>query len=305
MKKIFFILGWLGLFLLMTGAVFAAENVPAFRIDQVEPGTSVTFIGKDFPADAKYIISLADSETPDSFTDTAIFSTGNGGNLKINVKIPAEFKQSHEILVRMTSDHETVINGNFINIEEETPTEEIAISEETAEPEENVEPEEPVESEEVVEPEETAESEEPVESEEAVEPEETAESEEPVEMEEATKPVETAVPEEKPEPTEVPAPTEEMLEDVCDYEVFPTFTIDQVSKGKTVTVTTYNFPADSLFSVMMDGIPLPDYETGDGSTQTLTLDIPQEIADKAKIDIRFSEEGKCGFYSVNYFWNLY
>ena len=299
MKKKFFILGWLGLFLLMTGAVFAAENVPAFRIDQVEPGTSVIFIGKDFPPDAKYMISLADSETPDSFTDVAKFSTGDGGNLKINVKLPEKFKQSHEILVRMTSDHETVINGNFINIEEETPAEDSAVSEEPAEPVETAEPEE------------TAESEEPVESEEVVEPKETAESEEPVEMEEDTEPVEasepeeTAVPEEKPEPTEVPAPTEEVLEDVCDYEVFPTFTIDQVNKGKTVTVTTYDFPADSLFNVVMEGIIISDYETGDGSSQTLTFDIPQQITDKAKIDIRFSEEGKCGFYSVNYFWNLY
>lgn len=284
MKKILMILGLFGLFLMMTGVVFAAENIPAFRVDQVEPGASVTFIGKDFPPEAKYMISLADSEMPDSFTDAATFSTGNGGNLKINVKIPAKFKQSHEILVRMTSDHETVINGNFINIEEEMPTEEPAVIEETAVPEEASET-----------------TEEPAPTEEALEP-----TEEPAPTEEVLEPTEEAAePEEVPEPTEELAPTEEPLKDVCDYEVFPTFTIDQVSKGKTVTVTTYNFPADSVFSVEMDGIFLPDYETGDGSTQTLTFDIPQEIADKTKINMRFSEQGPCAYYSLNYFWNLY
>ena len=302
MKKFLMILG---LFLMITGAVFAAENIPAFRVDQVEPGMSVTFIGKDFPPDAKYMISLADSETPDSFTDAAKFSTGNGGNLKINVKIPEKFKQSHDILVRMTSDHETVINGKFINIAEETPTEEPAVLEETAELTEEPAPEEIIEPEETFVPEETVELTEEPAPEESIEPEEPAVLEEPAEL------TEEPAPEEKPEPEEAAVPeetaelTEESLKDICDYEVFPNFTIDQVIKGKTVTVTTYNFPADSCFDVMMEGIPLSDYETGDGASRTLTFDIPQEIADKAKINIRFSDKGECGFYSLNYFWNLY
>ena len=178
-------------------------------------------------------------------------------------------------------------------------------------------------------------------------------------------------------------------ETTCDYSVTPYVYIDSVVKDGTVTFTTYNFPADSTFSVQMGVFngtnpgrpqhhepdprhnpendpqpgydpeprpepkpqPIPDgnqgvvaltqifydleqpapsfndhhdhgpkpapvasvptfsgqevgkYETGDGSSQTLTFDIPEDLQGTGTIALWIADEGPCGFYAYNYFYN--
>ena len=178
-------------------------------------------------------------------------------------------------------------------------------------------------------------------------------------------------------------------ETTCDYSVTPYVYIDSVVKDGTVTFTTYNFPANSTFSVQMGVFngtnpgrpqhhepdprhnpendpqpgydpeprpepkpqPIPDgnqgvvaltqifydleqpapsfndhhdhgpkpapvasvptfsgqevgkYETGDGSSQTLTFDIPEDLQGTGTIALWIADEGSCGFYAYNYFYN--
>ena len=255
-------------------------------------------------------------------------------------------------------------------VNESVTLEEEAVEEEPAAAEEEV-AEEPAAEEEV--------AEEPV-AEESVAEEEAAE--EPEADEEVT--------EEAAEEETVAA--DDILvseETTCDYSVTPYVYIDSVVKDGTVTFTTYNFPANSTFSVQMgvfngtnpgrpqhhepdprhnpendpqpgrDPKPLPEpqpapipdgnqgvvaltqifydleqpapsfndhhdhgpkpapvasvptfsgqevgkYETGDGSSQTLTFDIPEDLQGTGTIALWIADEGPCGFYAYNYFYN--
>lgn len=153
----------------------------------------------------------------------------------------------------------------------------------------------------------------------------------------------------------------------CNYSVIPSFTIKSVVKGKSVTIDTVKFPANSKFTVKMgqyvngkgpafcghdfwfsndfwfsmksssgfipfnndgmyqiypqwgfpsrrnydysnsrlvfSGIDAGEFETGDGSEQTATFAIPDSIKNYNPIVIWIQDEGSCGFYAYNYFWN--
>ena len=409
------------------GTVLAQdETAPAFRVSEVVPDTTVTVITKNIPADTSYLVSLGNIGDPDSVTAVAKFNSKNGGALSVTVKIPEKFQGQEALDIILTDSNGGKIEGSFENIataveptaepvvEEEEAAEEPAAEEEAAEEPaaEEEAAEEPAAEEEVAEEpvaeeeaaadetvslvnesvtlEEEAVEEEPAAADESVAEEEVAE-ESVAEEEAAEEPVaEEEVTEEAAEEETVAA--DDILvseETTCDYSVTPYVYIDSVVKDGTVTFTTYNFPANSTFSVQMgvfngtnpgrpqhhepdprhnpendpqpgrDPKPLPEpkpqpipdgnqgvvaltqifydleqpapsfndhhdhgpkpapvasvptfsgqevgkYETGDGSSQTLTFDIPEDLQGTGTIALWIADEGPCGFYAYNYFYN--
>ncbi len=398
------------------------ETAPAFKVSEVVSDTTVTVITKNFPADTSYLVSLGDPQNADSVSAVAKFNSKNGGALSVTVKIPEKFHGKEFLNIILTDPNGGKIEGSFANLPAATeePTEEsVPMEEPTEEPAPTEEPtEEPIPTEEPTEEpvateeptEEPAPTEEP--TEEPVATEEPTEepipteepTEEPAPTEEPTEePVATEEPTEEPipteEPTEEPAPTEEPTEEpvaaedilqstavVCNYSVIPYVYIDSVVKDASVTFTTYNFPADSSFSVQMGVFngtypgnpqpphhnpeppidePMPEppepqpqpapipfgnegevaltqlirdldapapsfnrpegpgpkpqpvvsavpsfsgqevgtYETGDGSSRTLTFEIPESLKGVGTIALWIADQGPCGFYAYNYFYN--
>ena len=89
----------------------------------------------------------------------------------------------------------------------------------------------------------------------------------------------------------------------------PTFSIKSVVKGEDVTITTYNFPKNMEFTVLMgkmwtrgiNGIEVATLNSGEGGSFEATFDIPAELANEERIAIRL--EGIGGYYAYNWFWN--
>jgi len=89
----------------------------------------------------------------------------------------------------------------------------------------------------------------------------------------------------------------------------PTFSIKSVVKGEDVTITTYNFPKNVEFTVLMgkmwtrgiNGIEVATLKSGEGGSFEATFDIPAELANEERIAIRL--EGTGGYYAYNWFWN--
>lgn len=54
---------------------------------------------------------------------------------------------------------------------------------------------------------------------------------------------------------------------------------------------------------IFSGIEVGEYESLDGSPRTVSYNIPSELKDVSPIVVRFEDQGPCGFYSFNYFWN--
>ena len=51
------------------------------------------------------------------------------------------------------------------------------------------------------------------------------------------------------------------------------------------------------------GTAVGTFETGDGASQTLTFSIPESMKNVNPIALWISDNGPCGFYSYNYFYN--
>ena len=89
----------------------------------------------------------------------------------------------------------------------------------------------------------------------------------------------------------------------------PTFSIKSVVKGEDVTITTYNFPKNVEFTVLMgkmwtrgiNGIKVATLNSGEGGSFEATFDIPTELVNEERIAIRL--EGTGGYYAYNWFWN--
>ena len=89
----------------------------------------------------------------------------------------------------------------------------------------------------------------------------------------------------------------------------PTFSIKSVIKGEDVTITTYNFPKNMEFTVLMgkmwtrgiNGIEVATLNSGEGGSFEATFDIPAELVNEERIAIRL--EGTGGYYAYNWFWN--
>ena len=334
------------------------ETTPAFKVSEVTADAAVTLITKNFPADTSYLVSLGDPENAASVTAVAKFNSKDGGALKVSVKIPETFRGKERLNIILTDPNGGRIEGSFANVDS---VEESAADEPTEESVEEAAADEPTE--------------EAVEESAAEEPTEEAVEESPVE-----EPTEEAVEE---------TAADEILQSaapVCDYSVIPYVYIDSVVKDASVTFTTYNFPAESSFSVQMgvfngtnpgrpqpphhgpeprDDEPRPEppepkpqpapignqgevvltqlirdleapapsfnrpegpegpgpkpqpvasvpsfsgsevgsFETGDGSSQTLTFEIPENLKGTGTIALWIADEGPCGFYAYNYFYN--
>jgi hypothetical protein len=90
----------------------------------------------------------------------------------------------------------------------------------------------------------------------------------------------------------------------------PVFDITNVEKDNTVTIKTYDFPADHTFIVTMGkigtrgigGIEVGTTYSGTGGTFTAIYDIPDALKGDGQIAIRL-EATAGGYYSYNWFWN--
>lgn len=94
------------------------------------------------------------------------------------------------------------------------------------------------------------------------------------------------------------------------YYGIPTTSINSVEYGVSVTLTTYNFPADKTFVVTMGefgkrgigGIEVDEFNSAGGGSFQLTFDIPEELADEDRIAIRLQTPDGV-FYAFDWFNN--
>jgi LysM repeat protein len=93
--------------------------------------------------------------------------------------------------------------------------------------------------------------------------------------------------------------------------VIPTFSINSVVKNQTVTIQTYNFPANKTFDVLMDrigtqaiyGIPAGSVNTNAGGSFVVTFQIPAALKGLNQIAIRLEASDSSGFFAYNWFYN--
>ena len=90
----------------------------------------------------------------------------------------------------------------------------------------------------------------------------------------------------------------------------PTFSIVSVQPDQTVTIRTYNFPANDTFTVLMNymhtqgigGIEVTTIDSGAGGSFTATFNIPDALKGQQQIAIRL-QSPTSGYYAYNWFWN--
>jgi LysM repeat protein len=91
----------------------------------------------------------------------------------------------------------------------------------------------------------------------------------------------------------------------------PLIKIVAVSRDQSVTVQTYNFPANDTFNVLMGpygsqgkgGIIVGSYSSGNGSSKQVSYPIPAQLAGSYRIAIRFQSNTGSGYFSYNWFYN--
>lgn len=94
------------------------------------------------------------------------------------------------------------------------------------------------------------------------------------------------------------------------YSGIPTFSIVSVQKNTSVTIQTYNFPANDTFTVTMGpygsqgigGVVVGSTSSGSGGSFTVTYSIPSSLSGSYKIAIRL-ESPTTGYYAYNWFYN--
>jgi hypothetical protein len=92
--------------------------------------------------------------------------------------------------------------------------------------------------------------------------------------------------------------------------VIPTFDVTSVTTDTSVTIKTYNFPANDTFRVLMGkigtrgvgGYQVATVNSGAGGTFTATYNIPAELKGLYQISIRL-ESPTSGYFSYNWFYN--
>ena len=94
------------------------------------------------------------------------------------------------------------------------------------------------------------------------------------------------------------------------YYGIPSFSIESVDQDSSVTVQTYNFPANVNFTVRMGpfgtlgigGIVVGTTNSGGGGSFQATYTIPSALVGSSQIAIRMDADSG-GFFSYNWFWN--
>lgn len=91
----------------------------------------------------------------------------------------------------------------------------------------------------------------------------------------------------------------------------PTFSIVSVVPDQTVTIQTYNFPANDTFEVLMgamgtkgiNGIKVATTYSGSGGSFQATYTIPAAFQGSYQIAIRLQSISGSGYYAYNWFYN--
>lgn len=91
----------------------------------------------------------------------------------------------------------------------------------------------------------------------------------------------------------------------------PTFSITTVVRDTSVSIYTYNFPANTSFDVLMNyygtqgknGIKVNTINSGKGGSFPATFSIPVELRGLNKIAIRLQNNTGSGYYAYNWFYN--
>lgn len=91
---------------------------------------------------------------------------------------------------------------------------------------------------------------------------------------------------------------------------YPSFTISDVKTDDTVTILTKDMPKDYDFKVLLgeyntrgeNGIEVAQFDSADGGSFQVTVDIPAALQGRAMISIRI-ESLTGGYYYYNWFWN--
>lgn len=94
------------------------------------------------------------------------------------------------------------------------------------------------------------------------------------------------------------------------YAGFPTFSIESVEQGKTVTIKTNNLPPNDTFNVTMgkygtkgvNGTSVGTLASGTGGTLTVTYNIPEALSGLDLISIRL-QSPTTGYFAYNWFFN--
>jgi LysM repeat protein len=94
-----------------------------------------------------------------------------------------------------------------------------------------------------------------------------------------------------------------------DEDPIPTFGITAVTRNRTVTIKTADFPMNADFVVMMgkmgtkgiNGIEVTKVNSGKGGELSFTFDIPKALRNQERIAIRL--ENSDGQFAYNWFWN--
>ena len=95
------------------------------------------------------------------------------------------------------------------------------------------------------------------------------------------------------------------------YSGYPTFSIVSVVKNTSVTIKTYNLPANDNFKARMgkmgtkavNGTNVGSFDSGSGGVKTFTFNIPAGLQGLKKIAIRFDSTTGSGYYAYNWFYN--
>lgn len=94
--------------------------------------------------------------------------------------------------------------------------------------------------------------------------------------------------------------------------VIPFFIITHVAKDQSVSIQTYNFPANDSFDVLMgpigtkgvNGIKVAVTNSGKGGSFSATYTIPKELKGSHQIAIRLQSNMGSGYYAYNWFYNI-
>jgi hypothetical protein len=110
-------------------------------------------------------------------------------------------------------------------------------------------------------------------------------------------------------PAPTPAPGTPVPSPTPGYTGIPTFSIQSVVQGSSVTIRTNNLPANQTFTARMDvrgnraigGTIVGTLESGTGGTLTATFNIPNNLRNTRQIAIRL--DSPSGFFAYNWFYN--
>jgi hypothetical protein len=95
------------------------------------------------------------------------------------------------------------------------------------------------------------------------------------------------------------------------YTGIPTFKVCEVVRDGTVTIVTNNFPPNQEFTLRMgpmytagiNGIVVTTFNSGDGSSQRLTFQVPAQLYGSSRIAIRAETAHANPFFAYNWFFN--